>query len=51
MFYTVFQELLAVTLGILKGFQTEKTVFHGKHVFPGQDTIALQGARIRPEAP
>ena len=49
MFLPLFQEKCLFTLGILKGFQTESAVFHGKQWFSGKDKIALQGARIRPE--
>ena len=48
MFFSVFQEKSVITLGILKGFLTEKTLFHGKQWFSRKDKIALQGAGIGP---
>ena len=51
MFWALFEKKHCFTLGILKGFSTEKTVFHGKHVFSRKDKIALQGAGNRPEDP
>ena len=46
MFWTLFQLFLDFTLGILKGFWTEKTEIQGITTDSGQLKIALQGAGI-----
>ena len=51
MFSVSFQEFRLITLGILKGFLTEKPENSGKQRNPSQLKIALQGAGNRPEAP